>query len=74
MGQNTQDQKRRRNAATSAAMKRMSRKCKGCGRGQNPRRTFVLDVGFLWTCRYCGHEHGGTLGRPLPEQTTGEGE
>lgn len=29
----------------------------------NPRRTFVLDEGFYWTCRYCGHEHGGTLGR-----------
>jgi ribosomal protein L37AE/L43A len=43
--------------ATSRAMQRMTKHCRKCSRGQNPKRHPMGDGTSLWVCRYCGQEH-----------------
>jgi ribosomal protein L37AE/L43A len=53
----TRKQQRHRQA-TSAAVKRLMKTCRACGRKQNPRKAYAPNVGIIWECRFCGTENG----------------
>jgi len=49
------DKQRRHRTATSKALIRAVRYCKGCGRGQLPSKHETGDGTRFWVCRYCCH-------------------
>lgn len=56
MSRHDVEHKRKRNKATSDALKRMVYHCPSCSRGQT-RRPFNVGGGQLvWECIYCKHE------------------